>query len=340
MLSISSQPTSVSILPDQYLWFRSHNLEQARDTISSAYDSHQLDTLGRAKNIDISLHVAALNSVSFSLVQYSSDVVATVAEGSGIYVLMPLSGELEVHSDGRHIRCLPGAAIIQNAGVGFQKVMRNGYRQLVVKFDPDSLLAHLGALRGEHYQNPIWFESAMDIKSATGASWWRTVNYVMEELRNADHSGPQQLINDPLERLLIQNILRCQPHNYSQVLQSPKSIQMTPWYVRRAEEYLRAKLGESVTLEGLAEVTGVSARSLQYGFRKAYGATPMQYLKDLRLEQVRAHLLKAEPQACVTPIAMACGFKQLGWFARQYKEKYGETPSETMRRAVTERALR
>lgn len=327
------------LLPDQYLWFRSHNLDEARDTISDAYDSHQLEPIGSQQSVDVSLHVASLNSVSFSLVHYASDVVATVGEGSGIYVLMPLMGQLKVNSEGRQILCEPGRAVIQNAGVGFQKVMRNGYKQLVVKFDPDALLQHLGDLKGIVPTAPIHFDSAMDINSSQGASWWRTVNYVMEELRNADLNTPQQLINEPLERLLIQNILRCQPHNYSEALAAPKNYQLAPWYVKRAEDYLQEYFGEAVTLEELAKATGVSSRSLQYGFKKAHGITPMQYLKDVRLERVRNELLRGDTDSSVTPVAMACGFKQLGWFASQYKEKYGETPSETLRRAVADKSF-
>ena len=338
MQQLPSQPVT-QILPDQYLWFRSHNLNEARDTISSAYDSHQLEPIGPQREVDISLHVASLNSVSFSLVQYTSDVVATVEEGSGIYVLMPLTGQLEVNSGGRRIYCEPGYAVVQNAGVGFQKVMRNGYRQLVVKFDPDILLRYLGTLKGIVPSAPIHFDAAMDINSVKGASWWRTVNYVMEELRNADLSSPQELINEPLERLLIQNILRCQPHNYSGVLEAPRYHQIAPWYVKRAEDYLRTYFSESVTLEDLAQTAGVSSRSLQYGFKKAHGITPMQYLRDLRLAQVREQLQRGNEEASVTSVAMACGFKQLGWFANQYKEKYGEAPSETLRRAVADRTL-
>ncbi len=322
--------------PDQYLWFRSRNLDEARTSISSAYDSHQLEPIGAQSEVDISLHVASLNSVNFSLVEYGSDVVATVGEGSAIYVLMPVSGQLEVNSGTTRISCEPGCAVVQNAGVGFQKIMRNRYRQLVVKFDPQVLLEHVAKLKGVMPTNPIHFDSVMDISSSMGASWWRTVNYVMEELRNADPNTPQQLIYEPLEQLLIQNILRCQRHNYTELLAAPKHFQLAPWYIKRAEDYLREYYSESVTMDTLAQIAGVSSRSLQYGFKKARGITPMQYLKEVRLERVRDELLRGRPQTSVTPIAMACGFKQLGWFASQYREKYGETPSETLKRVVSD----
>ena len=60
---------------------------------------------------------------------------------------------------------------------------------------------------------------------------------------------------------------------------------------------------------------------------------------DLRLEQVRTKLVRGDIHTSVTTAAMACGFKQLGWFANQYKEKYGETPSETLRRGTSERVF-
>jgi len=41
----------------------------------------------------------------------------------------------------------------------------------------------------------------------------------------------------------------------------------------------------------------------------------------------------------VTAVAFACGFGNLGHFARDYREVFGERPSMTLARAIDQRAL-
>ena len=53
-------------------------------------------------------------------------------------------------------------------------------------------------------------------------------------------------------------------------------------------------------------------------------------LRGVRLEQARRMILADEAGASVTQIAMACQFASFGHFARRYREKFGELPSETM----------
>jgi len=326
------QQTSSTLLPEQYLCLRSDNIAEARETISRAYDSHCLTPLGPKREADISLYHAALNSVSLSIVGYQTDVNIDVAELTGIYVLMPIHGRLEVQSDGGQYHCEPGQAVVLNTGVALQKTLRDDYKQLVLKFDVEAVTQQLHRLCGVSLPAPVHFQPCLERDSKAGASWWRTVHYVLEELRNCDTQCSQQLVTEPLEQLLIQRLLHCQPHNHSQTLNTPSQPSLSPWYVKRAEQYLCTNACEPLSLASLAQTVGVSERSLQYGFKKSHGVSPMQYLKTLRLERARQNLLSAQPADSVTSIALACGFRQLGEFSRQYKQRFGESPSVTLRR--------
>jgi AraC-like DNA-binding protein len=48
--------------------------------------------------------------------------------------------------------------------------------------------------------------------------------------------------------------------------------------------------------------------------------------------KVRNALLRAEPDDSVTVIAMACGFTHMSRFALEYRRRFGERPSDTLRR--------
>jgi len=59
----------------------------------------------------------------------------------------------------------------------------------------------------------------------------------------------------------------------------------------------------------------------------------MRYLRNARFAKVRIALLRAEPDDSVTVIAMACGFTHMSRFALEYRQRFGERPSDTLRRA-------
>ena len=60
----------------------------------------------------------------------------------------------------------------------------------------------------------------------------------------------------------------------------------------------------------------------------------MSYVRLHRLEQVHEELLIADPSTGVkvTDVALRHGFTHTGRFAAAYKERFGESPSATMRR--------
>ncbi|MCW6512460.1 AraC family transcriptional regulator [Lichenifustis flavocetrariae] len=101
-------------------------------------------------------------------------------------------------------------------------------------------------------------------------------------------------------------------------------------------DYICANLDRKITLTDLESLSGLSARSLQHRFRAAFGRTPMQWLTDQRLAAVRQRILSATPGITLTEIASPY-FGNLGDFARQYRERFGERPSETLQRIQRKR---
>jgi transcriptional regulator GlxA family with amidase domain len=81
----------------------------------------------------------------------------------------------------------------------------------------------------------------------------------------------------------------------------------------------------------LVAVTGVAGRTLFMHFKSFKGVSPMRYARDARLRNVRQALLRADPEASVTDIALNAGFTHMGRFSVTYRRRFGESPSETLR---------
>ena len=108
-----------------------------------------------------------------------------------------------------------------------------------------------------------------------------------------------------------------------------------PRSVSRALSAMLEAPDRAFDLAALAALAGASTRTLQRHFRSFLGKTPQAVLRDIRFERVRRDLLSASSAASVTGIAHRCGFAHLGRFSVEYRRRYGETPSETLRRRAT-----
>jgi AraC-like DNA-binding protein len=113
-------------------------------------------------------------------------------------------------------------------------------------------------------------------------------------------------------------------------------VDSTPRRIREAVDFMHANMHQPLTLSEVAAATGVSVRSLQYGFRRFRSVTPLAYLREIRLGAVQAELASPLNRLSIRDVALKWGFTHMGHFAAQYRAAYGEAPSETARSARAE----
>ena len=102
----------------------------------------------------------------------------------------------------------------------------------------------------------------------------------------------------------------------------------------RATQSLLARPEAPPTLDELARALGVSARKLGYCFNEVLGLSPGRYLRMRRLNAARRALLQAtDPAQGVQDVAAGLGFWHFGQFAADYRQHFGERPSDTLRAA-------
>jgi AraC family transcriptional regulator, ethanolamine operon transcriptional activator len=88
-----------------------------------------------------------------------------------------------------------------------------------------------------------------------------------------------------------------------------------------------------VSVGELCRVARASERTLDYAFRERFGLAPAQYMKILRLNGVQNELCQEQnPSTRIADIANKWGFWHLGQFAKDYRNWFGELPSETFQR--------
>jgi AraC family ethanolamine operon transcriptional activator len=97
--------------------------------------------------------------------------------------------------------------------------------------------------------------------------------------------------------------------------------------------HIAGQLTSPISVPELAKAVGVSRRVLERGFQETVGVSPQRYLRWNRLNHLYRTLRGAHsPEATVTELALHWGFTELGRMAGEYRQLFGELPSETLDR--------
>lgn len=94
--------------------------------------------------------------------------------------------------------------------------------------------------------------------------------------------------------------------------------------MRRVHEYMRAHVGNALTLAELGKVACVSRFHLIRMFKQVYGRTPHQCLLQLRIEEASRRLRGGKDD--IAKIATDCGFASPAHFAAAFRKHIGITP--------------
>ncbi len=311
--------------------FESTDLDQTREHIARTYCPHHLSIAQRSGSLAAWLNHKRLTEVGLGIMSYGPEVAISGGEDQDFVLLMlPTRGATEIGLGRNTVQCDPGKAVVACTTELDRMRWSQDCSQLVVQISHSAINRHLTLLMGRPAREPLRFAPEMRLADAGNSGW----NYVMLLLDEVSSCGAQdaQATVRHLETLLIVKLLESQASNYSDFVTPQAGSRIAPQHVRRVERYIVDNIEQPIALEDLVAVSGVSARALFDGFRRFRGQSPMALVRSLRLERVRQDLLDARPGDTVTSIACRWGFFQFGRFAGQYKQAFGESPSQTMRR--------
>lgn len=96
---------------------------------------------------------------------------------------------------------------------------------------------------------------------------------------------------------------------------------------------MRANSDRLVTVSELCSVLCTCRRALQSSFQEVLGVSPHAYIRAVSLNGVRSHLNNPDSiYRSVQDAAAAFGFWHMSQFALDYRQLFGERPSETFKR--------
>ncbi|WP_158290230.1 AraC family transcriptional regulator [Ramlibacter sp. WS9] len=301
--------------------FHTSCADEAVETVERLYGPHSL-ALRTRTGLDMRLAGFDVGRLTVSSIEYGCVATARTEEPHDYWVFSYAArGEIVLGKD--IVRA--GTAGVRTPDAAGDLPMSADLRLMNLKVTQADLMGAARTLFGELPAAPLGF---MEL-AAPGSAPALHLQGLMQRLNQLPVCpGPQAaLIERRWQEAALLELFLLWPHTWSRYLgsEAPRGSA-----VERAIDYIQANAGADVTLADVAAAAGVGARALTSGFEKKLGISPMRYLQQCRLERARADLLDA--RASVTEIAYRWGFGNLGDFAARYRERFGEKPSETLRR--------
>jgi len=306
-----------------------HQIDEMRGVLFDVYDVRHFDMHGDKKRFSAKAAFLDLGSSSLSHCCYESPVRIDFRDDDYIRFQICTAGNGRTSAGSQaaefgrtQIVCSPAGAVLE---------FGQSLEQFALRIDRTKLEQDLATILGTRPKERITFDLAADCSIGQTRRFREKVMYTAHSVDITDDPIPQPLLRDMDQSIRI-SALYGMPHNFTERLYSGGQ-KAAPWQVTRVEEWIDANWRSNVTIEKLAEVSGSSIRSIFATFKNTRGYTPMEYLKRVRLHTARGMLLVAQPGASVTAIGFACHFSNMGHFARDYQEQFGELPSATLHKS-------
>lgn len=247
-------------------------------------------------------------------------------------ISLPLSGQQELSHTGSRYNSDNDTGIVVTPGMNQELAMSGNCRRLHVVIQRTALRNTLEEILNRPAREELVFKPTMDASRGGQGEWWRFVRLIAAEAEsNKTSIFSNTLVAADIEKALIKSLIICQPSNYSDDIEESLGT-AAPEYITRARHFIHQHAREDIAIEDIAHAAGIGRDKLFEGFRQHYGITPFAYLKKYRLERVHEALTSDRSRSNISAIASDWGFPHLGRFSMEYRELFGETPSQTVKR--------
>lgn len=314
--------------------FESDQLQGAQQFMASICGEHSLDIISRDK---IDFHYDGIKfpnkKMAIGMIQYGAPVAINTAQLKSYSISLPVAGHQKLLYRGEYYHSDSDKGIIVSNADHQELLIDQGCHKLQIVLPETSINTILSEILNTQITDPLIFNSEMSMHNEVISGWWKYVQnfYSMKNFYNNVHGF--DLISNDYENFIIKSLLFSQENNYSAHLNNILEISEDN-YIKRIRNYMVAHAIEELDFNHIAKMHGVSKTKLFADFKQMYDETPVSYLKNYRLLQIKKELSLSSSKQSISALAYKWGFNHLSRFSQEYREVFGENPSDTLRKGI------
>ena len=313
---------------DEFLLFKSDDYKTIKDQISHYLCPHRFD-VEALENLDTRLNGFSFGDGALYDLKYSAPVIIDIDDTSNFYLFrITLEGQCKIKFDQQQLVQSVGIMSVTHPHTRQQIVTNQHCRNIILKLAQRDIETKLFNMLGHCSQEPLCFDPSLSCSLEGIDAIIETLNYLCHAYY---HIQNWNFISASFSQYLIELILLKIPNNYTERLNVQRQ-QLLPSHIKRAQQYIQEHVQQAISLADLSQHCDVSIRTLQKGFSQYLQQTPVEYIREQRLERVHFALQHAPSHETVTDILLDHGIQSFGHFSSLYKRRYGCLPSHTLKK--------
>ncbi|MFV1850400.1 MAG: AraC family transcriptional regulator [Thalassospira sp.] len=321
-------------LLSKFTVLQSRDLSELQEMVSSFSSPVRLTLNRKGEEVDANMAIAQIGDVPLMYGTFGEARVDWHSDGEctdTMLMFAPIEGGGEITHRGQSWRLSKETGMMRDLGIE-ATAYQEKFHSLVMPISKLSLREHARNLGGEQFGlYPIEFNPTADFTTTGGKMIKQYLLYLANALDHGLIDVGNVLLTSQMRDLLLTQILTQMDSSVRDALTGRETALVVPRHVKRAQEYIHAHTGEALDMQTLSEAAGCSYRTLQRGFFDAFGLTPNQYIRKIRLQFVRNDLIGADIGTPIASIARKWGFGHMGRFSQEYAREFGELPTDTVR---------
>jgi AraC-like DNA-binding protein len=229
-------------------------------------------------------------------------------------ITVPELAEVRFEQDGKDVRCRPGAFLIERSHLPYEFSHRDPAALWVLKIPRAVLRARISC--------PERFATLQfDASRSIGALFVDAIRLIGVRIEEMDEPA-RALMGKHLIDLLAMAI------EADERVLTGHSSSVRNAHLHRCESFIRSRLDNMrLTPQTIADGCGISLRYLHQIFERE-GVTVCAYIRNQRLSMCDAMLRDPNCRKSISEIAYQWGFGDQAQFSRNYRGRFGRSPSE------------
>lgn len=301
--------------------------EEVSDYVNRHVGNHNISLLS-PESATARLSFCEFSDIGLTRIFYGNHIKVNCPDLESIYHFqIVLNGQCQWQFSDSEVVLSSGQALMMNPGEKIDLTYSDDCEKLIIRV-PETLLTstcmdHLGSVprAGVRFDRQV-----VDIRQSR--AFLSCIEAILHEASD-DHelclSGLSHTYRDLLVRKLLNTF-------HSNVLDFDQPICNKDKTLDKVLCHIDHNIKEDLTVEELAQISGISIRKLYYLFTRHFSTTPKLLIKQRKLNAIHRDLTSNPQIRNVTEAALEYSFTHLGRFSSDYKKAFGELPSDTLKR--------
>ena len=180
----------------------------------------------------------------------------------------------------------------------------------------------------------VLIESGIDLQRTASAVTAMNVSAIDADLLDAslrmvrllDNPGEERVLLPLIKREIVYRLLKGnQAARLAQLMAGTESRRIS-----KAIETFRENFDRPLNVEGIARELGMSVSGFYHHFKAVTAMSPLQYQKQIRLQEARRLMLGEDMDAASAGFRV--GYEDPSYFSRDYKKQFGAPPQRDISR--------